>query len=101
MGILKIERQRFDSSKAIFEAVFADERLSLKAKGLYMAMIAEPIAATYTETFTPYGLTGCKDGRDSIRGGLRELIECGYLEIKKHYSNETLSGHIEYEYIIK
>lgn len=70
---------------AISRDAMQDERLSLKARGLYGMMITLPDNWEYTIA----GLAkkaGC--GRDQIRGALRELMQMGYL-LKEQAHTET------------
>ena len=74
-----------------------DKRLSWKAKGLLSFMLS-----TSDEwDFSYAGLVACaKDEKLSVKTGLKELKQFGYLEIKKIYPNKSSSGRFEYEYII-
>lgn len=53
-----------------------DKRLSLKAKGLLAYMLSLPDDWTFYETEL---MEHSKDGRDSVRKGLQELEQSGYL----------------------
>ncbi len=56
---------------------FRDKNISLKAKGLLSTMLSFPD----TWNFSLEGLAGvCKDGVDSVRTALKELIKFGYVE---------------------
>ena len=62
-----------------------DRSLSLKAKGLLSLMLSLPEDWDYTMK----GLARiCKDGIDSISGGIRELEAHGYL-VRVHVRNEN------------
>lgn len=57
--------------------IFMDKNLSLKGKGLLTMLLSLPNNWAFSER----GLTALsKDGRDSLRSGLDELEELGYLE---------------------
>ena len=57
--------------------IFMDKNLSLKGKGLLTMLLSLPDNWAFSER----GLTALsKDGRDSLRSGLDELEELGYLE---------------------
>ena len=65
--------------------IFKNKKMSLKSKGLLALMLSLPDEWEYSER----GLTVLStDGRDSIRSGLRELEELGYL-IRKQIRNEV------------
>lgn len=71
-----------------------DDRLSLKAIGLFTKILSLPEDWDYSKS----GLVAiCKEGRDSVDSALRELIGCGYIAIVKHQS----SSGFWYEYIIQ
>ena len=70
-----------------------DMSLSLKAKGLLSLMLSLPENWDYTMK----GLTRiCKDGIDSISGGIRELEEHGYLIRERVRGANGQLGSIEY-----
>ncbi|MFG6369270.1 MAG: helix-turn-helix domain-containing protein [Lachnospiraceae bacterium] len=56
---------------------FRDKNISLKARGLLSTMLSLPD----TWKFSIEGLAGlCKDGEDSVKSALNELVEFGYVE---------------------
>ena len=70
-----------------------DMSLSLKAKGLLSLMLSLPENWDYTMK----GLARiCKDGIDSISGGIRELEEHGYLIRERVRGTNGQLGSIEY-----
>ena len=70
-----------------------DKRLTLKAKGLMSVMLSLPENWDYTMK----GLSRiCKDGIDSISGGIRELEEHGYLIRERVRGANGQLGSIEY-----
>lgn len=75
--------------------IFKDKGLSLKARGLLTTMLSLPDDWNYTIE----GLTKIlKEGKDSIRGALTELEDCGYL-VRKRIRNDK--GHLlDTEYIV-
>lgn len=76
---------------------FRNKEMSLKAMGLLSLMLSLPDSWD----FSIAGLAAiCKDGRDSIKGGMTELEKHGHLIITKLYPNETETGRIEYVYNI-
>ncbi|MCD8180319.1 MAG: helix-turn-helix domain-containing protein [Firmicutes bacterium] len=73
-----------------------DANLSLKAKGLLSLMLSLPETWNYTLT----GLAKiCKEGVDSIRSGVKELEEQGYIE--RHRVRNEKGQLTEAEYIIR
>ena len=74
-----------------------EKGLSLKAKGLLSLMLSLPENWDYSiEGLIQLGI----DKKTAIETALKELKDFGYLRIKRFNSNETESGHFEYEYII-
>ncbi|MFK0063417.1 helix-turn-helix domain-containing protein [Streptomyces werraensis] len=74
-----------DRFTQISNALFRDNRISLKAKGLF------GLISTHSDG---YGLTvsrirkWCKEGRDAIRTALEELEAFGYLEREQKHDDE-------------
>lgn len=74
-----------DRFTQISNALFRDNRISLKAKGLF------GLISTHSDG---YGLTvsrirkWCKEGRDAIRAALEELEVFGYLEREQMHDDE-------------
>lgn len=65
-----------DNFTIIDNTIFRNKELSLKGKGLLTTLLSLPDNWTFSER----GLTSLsKDGRDSLRSGLEELEEQGYL----------------------
>lgn len=54
-----------------------DPNLSLKAKGLYALLASKPDKWEYHETAL---IKESRDSRDAFRGGVRELVEAGWIE---------------------
>ena len=64
---------------------FRDKNISLKARGLLSTMLSLPD----TWKFSIEGLAGlCKEGVDSVRSTLNELIEFGYVEKTERVRDE-------------
>lgn len=56
--------------------VIADQRLSWKAKGIWLYAFNKPDGWKFcVDDFVAQST----DGKDSVRAGLKELIDCGYL----------------------
>ena len=60
--------------------LWADDRLSLKSKGLWSYMKSKPYGWDFAASRMA---SECKDEIKSVQRGLRELESCGYLERKK------------------
>ena len=91
MAVFRIEKTRDYTVMSNYH--LRDMSLSLKAKGLLSLMLSLPENRDYTMK----GLSRiCKDGIDSISGGIRELEAHGYL-IRERIRNENGQlGAIEY-----
>ena len=91
MAVFRIEKTRDYTVMSNYH--LRDMSLSLKAKGLLSLMLSLPENWDYTMK----GLSRiCKDGIDSISGGIRELEAHGYL-IRERIRNENGQlGAIEY-----
>ena len=78
MAVFRIEKTRDYTVMSNYH--LRDRSLSLKAKGLLSLMLSLPEDWDYTMK----GLARiCKDGIDSISGGIRELETHGYPQRKK------------------
>lgn len=65
------------SKVSIPPSLASDPNVSLKAKGLYAAIASKPAGWSYCED----ELIACsRDSRHSVRAGLKELLERGWLE---------------------
>ena len=91
MAVFRIEKTRDYTVMSNYH--LRDRSLSLKAKGLLSLMLSLPEDWDYTMK----GLARiCKDGIDSISGGIRELESHGYL-VRARVRNESGQlGSIEY-----
>ena len=77
MAVFRIEKTRDYTVMSNYH--LRDMSLSLKAKGLLSLMLSLPENWDYTMK----GLARiCKDGIDSISGGIRELEAHGYLSVR-------------------
>ena len=95
MAVFKIEKNK--NYTVISNYHLRDRNLSYKAKGLLSFMLSLP------EDWD-YSLKGLckisKENETSIKTGLKELKDYGYLVIDKLFPNQTKSGKIEYRYNI-
>ena len=83
MAVFRIEKTRDYTVMSNYH--LRDRSLSLKAKGLLSLMLSLPEDWDYTMK----GLARiCKDGIDSISGGIRELEAHGYL-VRARVRNEN------------
>ena len=91
MAVFRIEKTRDYTVMSNYH--LRDRSLSLKAKGLLSLMLSLPEDWDYTMK----GLARiCKDGIDSISGGIRELEEHGYLIRERVRGANGQLGSIEY-----
>ena len=91
MAVFRIEKTRDHTVMSNYH--LRDMSLSLKAKGLLSLMLSLPENWDYTMK----GLARiCKDGIDSISGGIRELEAHGYLIRARVRSANGQLGSIEY-----
>ena len=91
MAVFRIEKARDYTVMSNYH--LRDRSLSLKAKGLLSLMLSLPEDWDYTMK----GLARiCKDGIDSISGGIRELETHGYLVRARVRNENGQLGSIEY-----
>ena len=91
MAVFRIEKTREHTVMSNYH--LRDMSLSLKAKGLLSLMLSLPEDWDYTMK----GLARiCKDGIDSISGGIRELEAHGYLVRARVRNENGQLGSIEY-----
>ncbi len=94
MAVFRVEKTK--DYTVISNHHLRDTNLSLKAKGLLSLMLSLPETWNYTLT----GLAQiCKEGVDSIRSGIKELEEQGYIE--RHRIRNEKGQLTEAEYIIR
>ena len=91
MAVFRIEKTKDYTVMSNYH--LRDRSLSLKAKGLLSLMLSLPEDWDYTMK----GLARiCKDGIDSISGGIRELETHGYLVRARIRNENGQLGSIEY-----
>ena len=91
MAVFRVEKTRDYTVMSNYH--LRDMSLSLKAKGLLSLMLSLPDNWDYTMK----GLARiCKDGIDSISGGIRELEAHGYLTRQRVRNENGQLGAIEY-----
>ena len=75
MAIIRVEKTKDYTTMSNYH--FKEKDMSLKAKGLLSMILSLPEDWDYTLE----GLTMlCRDGKDSVRTALNELMEFGYVE---------------------
>jgi len=73
-----------------------DNRLSWKAKGIYLYLVSRPDGWDY---YIRDIINRSKDGRDAVQGGIKELEKYGYLQRVKVQNEKGLFG--KYNYLLK
>ena len=91
MSVFRVEKSR--EFTVIANSVFKDRTLSAKAKGLLVEMLSLPENWDYTLKGLTYLFT---DGLDSIRQGIRELEEHGYIVRERKRDAKGRLGGMEY-----
>ena len=91
MPVFRVSKNR--DFTVIANSVFKDRRLSAKAKGILVEMLSLPENWDYTLK----GLTTLfSDGIDSIRQGIKELEENGYIVRERKRDARGRLGRMEY-----
>ncbi|MBQ8401950.1 MAG: helix-turn-helix domain-containing protein [Clostridia bacterium] len=91
MSVFRVEKSR--EFTVIANCVFKDKSLSAKAKGLLVEMLSLPESWDYTLKGLTYLFS---DGLDSIRQGIRELEEHGYIVRERKRDEKGRLGGMEY-----
>ncbi|MBQ8400951.1 MAG: helix-turn-helix domain-containing protein, partial [Clostridia bacterium] len=91
MSVFRVEKSR--EFTVIANCVFKDKSLSAKAKGLLAEMLSLPESWDYTLKGLTYLFA---DGLDSIRQGIRELEEHGYIVRERKRDEKGRLGGTEY-----
>lgn len=76
MSIYRIKRDRDNPYVMVNKAWVNDPGLSAKAKGILLYLLSKPDDWSVRESDI---IAHMRDGRDSVRAGLRELIALGYI----------------------
>ena len=87
---MKTVVKKKDNFTTVHNNLILDEKLSWKAKGLLIYMLSRPIGWKYKSAEIAKNST---DGRDSVRNGLKELVENGYISRQKN-SDGSLTYYI-------
>ena len=91
MSVFRVEKSR--EFTVIANSVFKDKTLSAKAKGILVEMLSLPENWDYTLKGLTYLFS---DGIDSIRQGIRELEEHGYIVRERKRDAKGRLGGMEY-----
>lgn len=78
---MKIVKKYSEKYTVVDNHIINDERLSWKARGLFMFLWSRPSDWSFFETEVEKHSK--KDGRSSLRSGIKELEECGYIKRKR------------------
>ncbi|WP_318549346.1 DnaD domain protein [Geobacillus thermoleovorans] len=93
MSVIRV-RKRDNPFVQIDRAVFEDERISWKAKGMLGYLLSKP---DNWQVYIADLENKSKDGRDAVRSGLKELEETGYIRRTKKRNNKGRFEGWEYE----
>ena len=91
MSVFRVEKSR--EFTVIANSIFKDKTLSAKAKGILVEMLSLPENWDYTLKGLTYLFS---DGIDSIRQGIRELEEHGYIVRERKRDAKGRLGGMEY-----
>ena len=97
---MRIRKAQASNFTTIQNSIINDGRLSLKAKGLFLYLFSKPDNWIFSEARIALDN---KDGRDSVRSGIKELINAGLIQRIRHApkkNKETGQLSSEVEYII-
>lgn len=95
MPIIRVNKNKDNPYLIMNKTGLNDKNLSLKAKGLLCYFLSLPDDWKIYENEL---VNHHKDGRDSIRSSIKELIDNGYIERKRLRSDKGYLGG--YEYIV-
>ena len=95
MPVFRVSKNR--DFTVIANSVFKDRRLSAKAKGILVEMLSLPENWDYTLK----GLTTLfSDGIDSIRQGIKELEENGYIVCSSRCLQQNSVKHGDFHMVL-
>ena len=78
---MKTVVKKKENFTTIHNNLILDESISWKAKGILIYMLSKPVGWKYKSSEIAKNAT---DGRDSVRNGLKELVENGYISRQKN-----------------
>ena len=97
---MRIRKAQPSNFTTVQNSIVNNPDLSAKAKGLYLYLFSKPDDWIFSESRIT---SDFRDGRDSIRSGIKELLNIGLLERIRHApqkDRETGEFTSEVEYII-
>lgn len=77
MGIYRVVKDKENPYVMVNKSFVNDKSLSWKAKGILLYLLSKPDDWKIYESDI---IKNSSDGRDSVRSGIKELIEAGYIE---------------------
>ena len=87
---MKTVVKKKENFTTIHNNLILDESISWKAKGILIYILSKPVGWKYKSSEIAKNAT---DGRDSVRNGLKELVENGYISRQKN-SDGSLTYYI-------
>lgn len=92
MSIYRVKKER--NFTMISNEVVNDTSISFKAKGIMLYLLSKPDNwAVYEKDIISHST----DGRDSVRNGIKELINAGYISRHRVRNQNGQLGNCEYE----
>ena len=97
--IMRIRKAQASNFTTVQNSIINCPNLSIKAKGLYLYLFSKPDDWDFCESRIA---KDHKDGRDSVRSGIKELICAGLIQRIRHPPKKNKEGNFvsEVEYII-
>lgn len=93
MAIIRVEKDRDNPYVQINKNVLNDARISFKAKGLMAYLLSLP---DDWEIYESEVVKHSRDGKDSLKSAIKELIEAGYIERTRVRDEKGRLGAYEY-----
>lgn len=94
MSVIRVVRKE-SAFVQIDKSAIYDDSISFKAKGILLYLLSRPDGWKFYETEIA---KNAKDGLDSVRSGIKELIEAGYIE--RHRTRNEKGYLDQYDYTI-
>ena len=95
-----IRANRHDRFTVVPNDAIRDDRLSWKARGILIYLLSQPDG---WRAKSSHLWTQAPNGRDAVRGGLKELEDAGYL-VRRRYQNQNghwITDQIIHEYPVE
>lgn len=93
MAIIRVEKDKNNPYVQINKNVLNDPRISFKAKGLMAYLLSLP---DDWEIYESEVVNHSRDGKDSLKSAIKELIETGYIERTRIRDEKGRLGAYEY-----